>query len=162
MTASAAASHARWVAALVEARSRAATERFDAVLAAAVERGSVDPEVAKALRWWQRESVREVVDHVAAVVPATVDALTAAAADAVDAVAAAEHAWRAAGGRDLLADRPQAAGPPPADTGEPVLSADRTDAGTGAPAEEPTDETAAAARQRLVVAGLTRPAEGAR
>jgi hypothetical protein len=145
------------VAALLDAREAPATMRFDAVLAAAVAAGSVDPEVARALRWWQRQSVREATDHARTVLPPALAALAEAAAGARAATTAADEAWRAAGGRDPLEDAPatEAAAPAqpapaqPAATAAPAMPTDRTPRET-APAD------AAQSRRRLVVAGLTR------
>src|SRR4051812_9092893 len=99
------------VAALLDAREAPATMRFDAVLAAAVAAGSVDADVARALRWWQRQSVREATDHARTVLPPALAALADAAAGARAATASADEAWRAAGGSDPL--EPAAVPPAP-------------------------------------------------
>jgi hypothetical protein len=69
--------YAEAVAALLDATPRDALERFDIELAAAVGAG-LDEETARLLRWWQRESVRAVRDHAAAVIPGVISGLLAA------------------------------------------------------------------------------------
>ena len=69
--------YAEAVAALLDAVPMDATERFDAELAHAVTEGRVDAEVARTLRWWQRESVRAVRDHAAVVLPPIISGLIA-------------------------------------------------------------------------------------
>ncbi len=71
--------YAELVAGLIDARDRAAEERFDAELEAAEVAGRVDPETARTLRWWQRESLRAVVSQAEMVVPPTLAALETAA-----------------------------------------------------------------------------------
>lgn len=67
------------VAGLLDATPATATERFDAELADAVAAG-LDPGVARALRWCQRESVRAVREHAAVVLPPVIAALVASEA----------------------------------------------------------------------------------
>jgi hypothetical protein len=71
------AAYAEAVAALLDATPREATERFDAELAAALTSGRIDTELARSLRWWQRETVRAVRDHAAAVLPPVISGLIA-------------------------------------------------------------------------------------
>ena len=73
------AAYAELVVGLIDARDRAAEERFDAELDAAEVAGRVDSETARTLRWWQRESLRAVVSQAEMVVPPTLAALEAAA-----------------------------------------------------------------------------------
>lgn len=68
---------------LLDATPAVSTERFDAELAEAVTAG-LDPGVARALRWWQRESVRAVRDHAAVVLPPVIAALVASEAAQAD------------------------------------------------------------------------------
>src|SRR4051794_38181657 len=129
--------------------------RFDAVLAAAVAAGSVDAEVAKALRWWQRQSVREASEHAMTVLPPALAAIAESAAAARAASAAADEAWRSAGGSDPLEAASAAAPVVPA---APAVPAETS---VPVPASEPiADQTspmdAAQHRRRLVVAGLIR------
>ncbi|MFZ0322899.1 MAG: hypothetical protein WAN48_02080 [Actinomycetes bacterium] len=65
-----AAAYGDLVAGLLDARDDRATRRFDAELSDAVEDGLVDPDVARRLRWLQRESVHAVVEHARTTVPA--------------------------------------------------------------------------------------------
>ena len=67
--------YADLVSALVDARSDLATERFDAEIESAVASGQLDEQRARTLRWWQRESVRGVRDHLASVLPAVMEKL---------------------------------------------------------------------------------------
>lgn len=132
---------------LLDVRTDPATERFDAELAAAVADGTVSPEAAHRLRFWQRASVRALADHVRTVLPVALGALDAARHDAGQYVdesaailAAAEADARAQAATDD-ADEP----PAPAD-----LTARRASA-TAAPDRS----TLEAGSPRLLVAGLT-------
>ncbi|MDX6274751.1 MAG: hypothetical protein QOJ92_1961 [Frankiales bacterium] len=75
--------YAEAVAALLDATPRDALERFDIELAAAIGQG-LDEETGRLLRWWQRESVRAVRDHAAAVIPGVISGLLAAQAARAD------------------------------------------------------------------------------
>lgn len=88
-------SWAALVEALVSTRTDHATARFDEVLAAAEAEGVIDGPTARSLRWWQRQSVQAVADHVAAVLPATIERMAAADAEARAAVEAAGRSWSA-------------------------------------------------------------------
>ncbi len=66
-----------------------ASEQFDAVLAAA----GVDSDTARALRFWQRESVANVKHYAAQALPAVLNALTTAATDTREATDRAADAW---------------------------------------------------------------------
>lgn len=135
---------------LLEVRSDPATERFDAELTAAQEDGRIDPQTARVLRWWQRESIRSLVEHARAVVPPTLIALERAARGAGDDVALASRSWERAAGDEAAAARPAA----PRRVEEP-----RSDAGPGSAstADEPGPVLADITehRRRLLVAGLT-------
>lgn len=88
----------RWdslVAALVATRTDHATARFDEVLAEAEAAGLVDGPTARTLRWWQRESVRAVAEHVTEVLPATIARMAASDAEARESVATSDRAWSA-------------------------------------------------------------------
>lgn len=127
------------VAGLLDVRRDPATERFDAELAAAEEDGRIDAQTARVLRWWQRESLRSVVEHARAVVPPTLLALEQAAEGAgADAETAAASLARVAGD--------DARGTGPTSRGRPgPLEPD---------AAAPTDLDER--RRRMLVAGLTR------
>jgi hypothetical protein len=77
-------------------RADAASDRFDALLAELTAGGLLDPAAARELRWWQRESVRAVGDHLVDTVPASLVALDRAKAAAVEATAMADLAWNLA------------------------------------------------------------------
>lgn len=78
---------------LLDARRDPATERFDAEIAAAEADGRIDPRTARALRWWQREAQRALVEHAKATLPAALLAMErSAAASARDADEAA-RSW---------------------------------------------------------------------
>lgn len=139
--------YASLVLALVGVRTDPATARFDAELAAAEAAGGVDPAVARTLRWWQRQALRGVEDHLAGVLPTVLASLSAADREALATVASSAAAWaaatEAAGGPPLPPDRaplprPSAAPtrPPGSDTsGPPRPSADPG----GAPYLRPVD-----------------------
>jgi len=116
-----ASAYADLLAALLAVRSDPATARFDAELAAAEARGSIDGPTARTLRWWQRESLRGVSDHLAEVFPDLLTHLSTAQAAAVESVAESAESWSLASG---LAPEPGApAGSGVADApGEPAGS----------------------------------------
>src|SRR3954452_1358062 len=73
------AAYADLVAAVADARPDPATERFDAEIASAVAGGRIDQQFARTLRWWQRESIRGVRDHLVEVLPPLLESLDASA-----------------------------------------------------------------------------------
>jgi hypothetical protein len=101
-----ASAYADLLAALLAVRSDPATSRFDAELAAAEARGSIDGPTARTLRWWQRESLRGVSDHLAEVFPDLLTHLSAAQAAAAESVAESVESWSLATG---LAQEPDVA-----------------------------------------------------
>jgi len=105
------AAYADLVSALAGSRRDPATERFDRELAAAEAAGAVDPVTARTLRWWQRESVRAVEDHLSAVLPDVLTRLEASARDAAATVAASADSWAAATGTTAAAPPPRGDGP---------------------------------------------------
>jgi hypothetical protein len=107
--------YAGLLAALGGTRRDPASERFDEELASAEAIGAIDPAVARTLRWWQRESVRAVEDHLQSVLPGLLVGLEVADAEAVEAVAASAESWAAASGG--ATGRPL---PPPPDAPGPV------------------------------------------
>jgi hypothetical protein len=143
------AAYADLVAGLLDLRSDPATERFDAELAAAEDEGRIDSQTAKVLRWWQRESLRTMVEHASSVVPPTMIALEAAAGGSEREVASSAQSWARAAGDDSARDAGAGAGA-------------KAGAGTGpGSAAEPDDEVPPPTdlsehRRRLLVAGLTR------
>ena len=93
--------YAALVDALIALRRDPATERFDEYLDYAQTSGRIDAPTARALRWWQRQSVRGVSDHVEDILPSLLVQLEAADQAAVRAVDASEDAWRSANGQAL-------------------------------------------------------------
>lgn len=69
------AAYADLVAAVLDLRSPEATAAFDAALSAAVASGSLPDEIARQLRWLQRQSERAVIEHAEAVLPPALVAL---------------------------------------------------------------------------------------
>jgi hypothetical protein len=104
------------LAAVAGSRRDLASGRFDEELAAAEAAGSIDPVVARTLRWWQRESLRSVEDHLQSVLPTLLAGLEDAERDAAVAVAASAESWAAATGGAL----PRPATPP--DDSDPIRS----------------------------------------
>jgi len=93
-----ASAYADLLAALLAVRSDPATARFDAEIAAAEARGSIDGPTARTLRWWQRESMRGLSDHLAEVLPDLLTHLFAAQAAASESVADSADSWSLASG----------------------------------------------------------------
>ena len=69
------AAYADLVSAVLDLRSPEATAAFDAALSAAVASGSLSDEIARQLRWLQRQSERAVIEHAEAVLPPALVAL---------------------------------------------------------------------------------------
>lgn len=129
---------------LLDARVDPATEHFDAELTAAIAAGTVTAEAARTLRFWQRASVRGLVEHARNVLPPALSALEAARAESKETVEAEQRSWTEATGataKDL------------ADQADPTDWADPTP-----PAVTPTVERSITLtdhrRSRLIVAGL--------
>lgn len=78
--------YADLVAGLLDARDDPATERFDAELEAALGHGTITPETAHRLRFWQRASVRTLADHTRTALPTALGALEASRREARHAV----------------------------------------------------------------------------
>jgi hypothetical protein len=99
--------YADLLAALLAARSDPATARFDAEIAAAEAAGTLDGATARTLRWWQRESLRGIADHLGEVLPGLLVALVDAERAADQSVADSAAAWAGAtGGRGHGDDGP--------------------------------------------------------
>lgn len=90
--------YADLVAGVLEARRDLATERFDAEISVAEAEGRIDARTARALRWWQRESLRALVEHARTALPPALTALDQAQADAAQAAEDAAEAWARAVG----------------------------------------------------------------
>ena len=172
--------YADLVAALVAVRSDPATARFDAELARAEAAGSLDGATARTLRWWQRESVRGLAEHLTVVLPAVLATLESADAAAHAAVEDSADSWTAATSTAVAPatsalDPSDLLGPPLHGPDGPVLSAAPAlrdvsaphetarphdgPAGTSPPAAPRVPEARGSAlgapRHRLLVAGLT-------
>jgi hypothetical protein len=141
------AAYAELILALVDARADPATTRFDHELAQAVADRRVDKETARTLRWWQRESVRGVRDHLADVLPPLLDALEDAASRSSMTMQSSEEMWRTA--LTGAAPAPEKAADPSAEraTQSPQEATSRP-----GPLNSPIDLTDR--RRRMVVAGL--------
>jgi len=140
------AAYADLVAGLLDLRADPATGRFDAELASAEEEGRIDAQTAKVLRWWQRESLRTLVEHASAVVPPTMLALEAAAGGSQREVESSAQSWARAAADEST--RP--AGSVSTDDQDTQTLSDTDDADV----PPPTDLSEH--RRRLLVAGLTR------
>jgi hypothetical protein len=152
------------VSAVLDARADPATARFDEELAAAQQAG-LPADVARALRYWQRASVRAALDHARTTLPTVVGALVQSVGDASTAVDEQDQAWRAAIESVAGPARLTPVGQHEASSGaEPAV--ERTGAPTDAPAAAPApaafgqDPVPAAVPlrptepRRLLVAGL--------
>lgn len=132
------------VAGLLEARQDSAGARFDGELEALERAGEVSPTAARLLRYWQRASVRALVDHARLVLPPTLAALDEADDDARRAVDDDSETWSRA-----LANA--------AETGPGEQAAEgwapRPDRGS-----DRTPTSLEEHRRRLLIAGLTRDA----
>ncbi len=115
------------LAAVAGSRRDLASARFDEELAAAEAGGSIDPVVARTLRWWQREALRSVEEHLQSVLPALLAGLETADRDAADAVAASAQSWAAATGGATA----RATAPRPPDDPEPIRSVPEPPHGPG-------------------------------
>jgi len=164
---------AELVAAMLDARHDYATAAFDDALTRAEADGSLDPAAARLLRWWQRETVRAVVDHAARVLPPAVLALQEAervAAEEADQALATIRALTPEPDLEpvehlvLLPDTHAAAATPESPAPEPAPAIDRVELRPW-PGEPPTPapvtEASAAATdpddrsaRRTLVAGL--------
>jgi hypothetical protein len=162
--------YAELISGLLEARHDAASARFDAEVTSAEADGRIDERTARVLRWWQRESVRAVVDHARAVIPPALGAIDEADEAAVRQNDDAAQAWERAITRALpvlgvlagvredvaeeKADKARAEKP---ERGEPSHAP-----AWRIPAARDAGETSEEPRRRLIVAGLSRlPGESA-
>ena len=92
--------------ALFDTRRDEATIRFDAELDAALASNRIDAPTARALRWWQRASVRSAESYLRAVLPGLVtlqdDADAHASSEAAEAAASWSRASDLAPGRSVI------------------------------------------------------------
>lgn len=160
--------YADLVGGLLDSRDDPATERFDAELARAVDRGELDPDLARRLKFWQRASLRALTDHTRTVLPTVLGVLAAARRDA--------HRDADELGATLAEAQPESAAPPvtepapePAAQSEPEPAPEPTPEPEPAPSGTVVDlrdtpepastllrprPTSLEARRRLIVAGL--------
>ncbi len=129
--------------ALLDVRLDPATDRFDAELEAAEADGRIDPATARVLRWWQRESLRSMLEHTRTVVPPTLIALEKAAGRVDDEVEAASESWARVAGDD--------APPTPSRHSRVPTPQDDEPAAEITPPADLSEH-----RRRMLVAGLTR------
>ena len=130
------------VSALLEARPDPTGQRFDAELEALERAGEVSPEAARLLRYWQRASVRAVVDHARLTLPPTLAALQEADEEAARGAAEVAESWAQASGWPGERARGAASG--------------TEDAPGAAGAGSAVPTSLSGHRRRLLVAGLTR------
>jgi hypothetical protein len=117
--------YAEVLAGLRDLAADAPVGRFDALVDDLLASGRLTDDEAAALRFWQRESLRNQADHLVTTASATLSALDASRAAAESAVAAATSTWGRRG------QTPRHAAPPaPAD---PVPAAAPTPAAPGVP-----------------------------
>jgi hypothetical protein len=145
------AAYAELILTLVDARSDPATTRFDYELAEAVDGGRIDEQTARALRWWQRESVRGVRDHLADVLPPLLDALESSAARSATTFQSSAELWRAAFIEANAAPHDDAA-PEPTSAADRATQSAHEEISRPAVLNLPIDLTDR--RRRMVVAGL--------
>ena len=87
------AAYADLLAALLAVRSDPATARFDTELAAAEADGRIDGHTARTLRWWQRESLRGLAEHLDTVLPQLLTHLAASDRVADESVRESASSW---------------------------------------------------------------------
>jgi hypothetical protein len=105
--------YADLVTGVLDARADLASERFDAEVAAAEAEGRIDARTARVLRWWQRESLRALVEHTRTALPPALAALDQAHVDAARGAGDAAEAWARAVGDSLAPEAPSAPAPEP-------------------------------------------------
>ncbi|CAB4846490.1 unannotated protein [freshwater metagenome] len=115
--------YAELLSALVAVRTDPASARFDLEIAEAELAGSIDEATARTLRWWQRESVRGLSDHLATVLPDLLANLAESERDAAASVSASATSWSRAHGTTRE----------PVDGGEPATGSDHVDSGAPQP-----------------------------
>lgn len=149
------AAYAELVSALLDLRRSAPTQAFDRVLGQAVTDGRLTDELARELKWLQRQSLHELVAHAEHVLPATLVALEGTQEGEAD-VAAEDDEPQTEPSEHPVSDPPPAAAPfVPAPPPGPAPAQPVGD--WAAPPTEPTTPIDLTSR-RLLVAGL-RPIE---
>lgn len=90
---------------LLSLRPDLAGERFDQLLAELLAADRIDPDAARELRWWQRESVRAVGDYLDRTAPPLLAALETSQTVAEQATRVAAEAWQRATATEPEPDR---------------------------------------------------------
>lgn len=158
--------YADLVGGLLDSRDDPATERFDAELERAVQRGEASPELARRLRYWQRASLRSLTDHTRTVLPAVLGALAASGRetrrDVEELSATLEHSLPAPAEPTAAPPAEPAQPPHPAEPeqppepeprpGEPVV--DLRDTPERASTPPTSGPSSLGERHRMIVAGL--------
>jgi hypothetical protein len=137
------AAYADLVAAVLDLRSSAPRQTFDAALAEAVAAGTISGDLARRLRQLQRASERAIVEHAEAVLPPALDALQTNVSQTVD--------------PSTLAYQPDAPTQPAELGGAPEPPENEEPAGLGDDAVDQPEEAAPVVQleaRRLLVAGL--------
>jgi hypothetical protein len=139
------AAYADLLQALIAVRSDPATARFDVELARAEADGRLDGPTARALRWWQRETLRGLTEHLAEILPDVLDRLADADDAAREAVRDSEQSWQEAtrsmpasaiaSGDGVSAPTPHSPSPPSA---APHSAAPHSPSAPSAPSAAPT------------------------
>lgn len=80
------AAYADLIAAVLDLRSSVTTRTFDQVVNEAVTDGRLAPELARELKWLQRQSLLDLVDHAERILPTTIVALEGVVEPAGDVV----------------------------------------------------------------------------
>jgi len=88
---------------LLDARLDPATRCFDAELATALDAGTVTAEVGRTLRFWQRASVRGLVEHARNVLPPALAALDDSRRESQQTTEADQRSWQEVTGAMLAA-----------------------------------------------------------
>jgi hypothetical protein len=88
---------------LLDARLDPATRCFDAELATALAAGTVTAEAARTLRFWQRASVRGLVEHARYVLPPAMAALDGSWRESQQTMEADQRSWQEVTGAMLAA-----------------------------------------------------------
>jgi hypothetical protein len=119
------------VAGVLAVRTDHASARFDLELARAEAAGTIDAETARTLRWWQRESVRAVADHVSRVLPEVLVEVEGAEADAAEQIAESADAWATATALAAIPGTGETVSAPPAPSAPVSAPAPAPGAGPG-------------------------------
>ena len=146
------AAYAALVDALIALRRDQATERFDEYLDHARETGRIDEPTARALRWWQRASIRGLEEHLEGLLPGVLGQLERADQAAAAAVEMSDRAWRAAAGQPGNTDPAPGDDQPTTELESVVPEPEATEPG---PSDGESVPLVGAPEHRTLTAGLT-------